>query len=48
MSVYIGIDVACSVGKRLPICVVSGGYPLIPLMIPKHLAGLIPRGVGNK
>jgi hypothetical protein len=47
-SVYIGIDVACAVGKRLPICVVSTGRPLMPLMIPKHLAGLIPRGVGNK
>ena len=47
-SVYIGIDVACAVGKRLPICVVSTGRPLMPLTIPKHLAGLIPRGVGNK
>ncbi len=47
-SVYIGIDVACARGKRLPICVVSGRHPLTPLMIPKHLAGLIPRGVGNR
>jgi len=47
-SVYVGIDVACAAGKRLPICVVSGGIPLTPLMIPKHLAGLIPRGVGNR
>jgi predicted nuclease with RNAse H fold len=47
-SVYVGIDVACAVGKRLPICVVSTSCPLMPLMIPKHLAGLIPRGVGNK
>jgi hypothetical protein len=47
-SVYVGIDVACAVGKRLPICVVSTGCPLMPLTIPKHLAGLIPRGVGNK
>jgi hypothetical protein len=47
-SVYIGIDVACAIGKRLPICVVSTGHPLMPLTIPKHLAGLIPRGVGNK
>jgi hypothetical protein len=46
--VYVGIDVACARGKRLPICVVSGGHPLIPLMIPKHLAELIPRGVGNR
>jgi hypothetical protein len=47
-SVYVGIDVACAVGKRLPICVVSADYPLVPLKIPKHLAALIPRGVGNK
>ena len=47
-SVHIGIDVACAVGKRLPICVVSAGHPLMPLTIPKHLAGLVPRGVGNK
>ena len=46
--VYFGIDVACARGKRLPICVATGRHPLIPLMIPKHLAGLIPRGVGNK
>jgi hypothetical protein len=47
-SVYIGIDVACAAGKRLPICVVSAGDPLMPLTIPKDLVGLIPRGVGNK
>jgi hypothetical protein len=47
-SVYVGIDVACALGKRLPICVVSAGHPLMPLAIPKHLAALIPRGVGNK
>lgn len=46
-SVYIGIDVACAVGKPLPICVVSASLPLMPLTIPKHLARLIPRGVGN-
>jgi predicted nuclease with RNAse H fold len=46
--VYVGIDVACAIGKRLPICVVSPGCPLMPLTIPKHLAGAIPRGVGNK
>lgn len=46
--VYIGIDVACAVGKKLPICVVSAGYPLMPLAVPRHLAGLIPRGAGNK
>jgi hypothetical protein len=47
-SVYLGIDVSCAARKRLPICVLSAGYPLMPLAIPKHLAGLIPRGVGNK
>jgi hypothetical protein len=47
-SVYIGVDVACAVGKGLPICVVSRRHPLIPLMIPKHLARLIPRSIGNK
>jgi hypothetical protein len=47
-SVYIGIDLACAVRKRLPICMVSAGPPLTPLTIPKHLAGHIPRGVGNK
>jgi predicted nuclease with RNAse H fold len=47
-SVYVGIDVACAVGKRLPICVVSAGHQLIPLAIPRHLARLIPHGVGNK
>ena len=29
-------------------CVVAADYPLMPLTIPKHLAGLIPRGVGNR
>jgi len=48
IPVYVGIDVACAIGKRLPICVVSAGDPLMPLTIPKHLAGTIPRGVGNK
>lgn len=47
-SVFIGIDVACAAGKRLPICVVSPAHPLMPIKIPKSLAGLIPRGVGNK
>jgi predicted nuclease with RNAse H fold len=48
LSVYVGIDVACALGKRLPICVVSAGRPLMPLMIPEHLATLLPRGLGNK
>ena len=33
LSVYVGIDVACAIGKRLPICVVSAGPPLMPLKI---------------
>ena len=45
--VYVGIDVACAVRKRLPICIVSADQALTPLTIPKHLAALIPRGVGN-
>ena len=32
----------------MPICVLSAVDPLMPLAIPKHLAGLIPCGVGNK
>ncbi len=46
-SVYIGIDVACALGKRLPICVVSAGDPVTPLTIPTHIEAVIPRGVGN-
>ncbi len=46
--VYVGIDVACAVNKKLPICVVSAGPTLMPLAIPKQFAALIPRGVGNK
>jgi hypothetical protein len=46
--VYVGIDVACAVGKRLPICVVSVADPVMPLMIPKHLGAAIPRGAGNR
>jgi predicted nuclease with RNAse H fold len=46
--VYLGIDVSCALRKRLPICVLSAGRPMMPLAIPKHLAILIPRGVGNK
>jgi hypothetical protein len=46
-SVYVGIDVACARGKRLPICVVTGSDRLTPLTISNRLADLIPRGVGN-
>jgi hypothetical protein len=44
LSIYIGIDVACAVGKRLPICVVEAGQPLMPLDIPSRLAAAIPQG----
>jgi len=47
-SVYLGIDVACASGKRLPICVVSAAERCVPLVIPKLLADLIPRGLGNR
>jgi hypothetical protein len=47
-SVYIGIDVACALGKRLPIRMVSAEPWLMPLTVPRELAALIPRGVGNK
>jgi hypothetical protein len=48
VPVFVGIDVACAVNKRLPICVVSAGRQLTPMMIPKNLAATVPRGVGNK
>ena len=38
----------CQGGKRLPICVVSAGPTLMPLVVPKQLAGLVPRSVGNR
>ncbi len=47
-AVFIGIDVACALGKKLPICVVSAAHPLTPLAIPTSLSAMIPRGVGNK
>jgi hypothetical protein len=46
--VYIGIDVACAAGKRLPLCAVSGCDPITPLKIPAYLSGAIPRGLGNR
>ncbi len=48
ISVFVGIDVACAINKRLPICVVSTGPKLMPLAIPGLLARHIPRGLGNK
>jgi len=47
-SVYIGIDVACARGRKLPTCVISANCPPVPLQIPPDLAKLIPRGVGNR
>ena len=47
-DVFVGIDVACASGKRLPLCIVSHGHPLMPLEIPKELAVLVPRGLGNR
>jgi hypothetical protein len=44
----VGIDVACAVGKRLPICLVAQGHRVRPLIVPAHLAASIPRGLGNK
>ncbi len=46
--VFVVIDVACAVNKRLPICVVSSGPRLMPMAIPTNLVATIPRGVGNK
>jgi len=44
----VGIDVACSETKRLPLCFVgSRGRRLVPLSIPSELRERIPRGLGN-
>jgi hypothetical protein len=48
-AVFIGIDVACALNKKLPICAVSADHPpLTPQAIPTSLSAIIPRGVGNK
>jgi hypothetical protein len=47
-SVYLGIDVACAAGKQLPICVISADDSRTPLVVPKPLANLVPRGLGNR
>jgi predicted nuclease with RNAse H fold len=48
-SVFVGIDVACRAGKRLPLCAVATtGDRLEPLSIPATLAARIPRGRGNR
>ena len=46
--IYVGIDVACALGKRLPICFAAAGGALTPLEIPSYLASAMPRGLGNK
>ena len=45
---YVGIDVACAAGKRLPICFVRPGLPLTPLTLPSDLCSVLPRGLGNR
>ena len=49
IEVYVGIDVACSKSKRLPICFVRKNEPhgLEVLEIPPDLRNQIPRGSGN-
>ena len=47
-GVFIGIDVACAKGKRLPMCFArSVEGRLEPLELPRTTAQLIPRGLGN-
>ncbi|HJS87501.1 MAG TPA: DUF429 domain-containing protein [Acetobacteraceae bacterium] len=46
--VYVGIDVACATSKRLPVCFVAAGPPLLPLTVPRHLSDRIPCGLGNQ
>ncbi|WP_324482674.1 DUF429 domain-containing protein [Acidiphilium sp.] len=46
--VYVGIDVACATGKRLPICFAKPGLPLTPLTLPSDLRAVLPRGLGNR
>src|SRR5215472_7376148 len=48
VSTYVGIDVACAKGKRLPLCFVTyQGDQLVPLRIPVELRNRVPRGLGN-
>ena len=47
-SVFIGIDVACGAGKRLPLCAAAAGPRLRPLALPAAVAALIPVGLGNR
>jgi len=46
--IFIGIDVACAKGKRLPICCVTKkGRRIEPIDLPDDVKGAIPRGPGN-
>ena len=47
-SIFVGIDVACARGKRLPICVAGfRGDRLEPLELPPEIARALPLGRGN-
>lgn len=48
-SVFVGIDVACAKGKKLPICVVAADNgKIIPQIIPDDLFRMLPKGLGNR
>lgn len=47
LQVYIGIDVNCAQRARLPICFISAASQIVIHALPRDLAHLIPRGVGN-
>lgn len=46
--IFVGIDVACRTGKRLPLCVVERGHRLWPLDVQRAVGAAIPRGLGNR
>jgi predicted nuclease with RNAse H fold len=47
-KVFLGIDVACAKGKRLPVCFVEQkAGRLEPLFLPEELLQSFPRGTGN-
>ena len=49
IPVYCGIDVACAKRKALPMCFVTvrQDRALVPLVVPRPLLALVPRGPGN-
>ena len=48
VSTYVGIDVACAKGKRVPLCFVNyQGNQLVPQPITAELRRRIPKGLGN-